>query len=701
MNAEISYNKRSPIGELLLLLIMIFLAYVNTFHASWHLDDISNIVHNQNVHVSSLTFEDWAKSLRAPFSDPTEKSFDLYRPVAMLTFALNWYFGGTNVFGYHLINITIHCATAIFLFFTCSELLKAPNLKGRFQGHEYMVAFLAAALWALHPIQTQAVTYIVQRMASLAALFYIAGIYAFIKGRTSHAIGPKISLYGLSLFVFLLAMGSKQNAVTLPIALLLIELVFHSDFEFFRNGKGLWIIAAICTAFMILMCLIVYLYSDSLSANILTGYERRPFSMYERFITQFRVLCLYLFQIIYPIPQQFSIIHAIQFSTSLTSPWTTLPSMLGIGLLVVLSLGYMNRFRLLSFAGLFFFLGHSVESSILPLELVFEHRNYLPTLFIYLPVAAGIQSMLNQYRQRNAVIYYFLSAFAALLVVGFGFSTYSRNMVWASEKTLWQDALNKAPSLARPHQALAMALENEGRFNEAIFLYQKALTLDAPEPQYSRFNSLGNIGNILKKLKNYKEAVAYLTAATKIESGPYANRVRYNLALCLLNTGQEKKALEELKILISKEPRNPRYLTAKGFVLLQQGMADAALNNFRMALNRIPNDPNTLVCIGMALNAQGAFQRADWYLNLAKDNAPRNHVIHFCLLQNAIAMHDDKRIDKYLSDLSDLYSMPQLIAFLKESVRGIHFIREMFVPIDDTVILPYMNQYWEGIADRL
>ena len=120
-----------------------------------------------------------------------------------------------------------------------------------------------------------------------------------------------------------------------------------------------------------------------------------------------------------------------------------------------------------------------------------------------------------------------------------------------------------------------------------------------------------------------------------------------------------------------------------------------------MALHRIPNDPNTLMCLGMALSAQGDFQRADWYLNLAKDKAPRSHVIHFGLLQNAIAMHDDMRIDKYLSDLSGLYSMPQLIDFLNESVRGNHFINDMFVPIDETVILPYMSKYWAGIADRL
>lgn len=690
MHAEIKHKKENPIVGLLVLLILIVLAYSNTFHASWHLDDITNIIHNRNIHVSSLTFEEWVRSVRAPFSDPTDNSFDLYRPVAMLTFALNWFLGKSNVFGYHLLNIIIHCTTAILLFFTCFELLKAPVLRNRYQGQEHRVAFLAAVLWALHPIQIQAVTYIVQRMASLAAFFYMAGIYTFVKGQISNVKKHKMVFYGLSLFAFLLAMGSKENTVTFPIALFLIQLVFYSDSGSLRNGKGLWISGAIFACLMIFTCLFIYLYSDSISSNFLPGYERRSFTIYERFITEFRVLFLYLFQIIYPIPQQFSIIHAIPLSTSLTSPWTTLPAILGIGLLVTLAIGYMHRCPLLSFAILFFFLGHIVESTVLALELVFEHRNYLPTFFVCLPVAAGIQYLLNQYQGRDKVVYYLLSAFVTLLVVGVGFSTYSRNMIWASEKTLWQDALHKAPSLARPYQALAMALEKEGRLDEAIFLYQKALKLDAPETQYSRFISLANIGNILKKKSKFNEAVTYLKAAKNIESGPYANRVHYNLILCLLNTGQEEKALEEIETLLLKDPRNPHYLTAKGFVLLQKGMADSALLALRSALHLIPSDPNTLMCLGMALSAQGAFQRADWFLNLAKDKASRNLVIRISLLQNAIAMDDKTRIDRYLSDLSDLYSMPELNGFFTENDRGIHFIDPMFVPIDESVVLPHL-----------
>ena len=109
----------------------------------------------------------------------------LYRPIPCLTFAINWYFGKDRVFGYHVVNTLVHILTAYLLFLTILNLLKSPNLRNHYQGKEHFVAFLTAVLWAINPVQVQAVTYIVQRMASMAAMFYILSIYFYVKTRQS------------------------------------------------------------------------------------------------------------------------------------------------------------------------------------------------------------------------------------------------------------------------------------------------------------------------------------------------------------------------------------------------------------------------------------------------------------------------------------------------------------------------------------
>ena len=118
MNNGLSQNRSRIAGSIILLLILIIMAYANTFNAAWQLDDITNILDNRNVHVSTLSLHDWSRSMRSPFLDPVATEPALYRPITMLTFAINWYFGGDDVSGYHLVNIGIHCVTAVLLYFT-------------------------------------------------------------------------------------------------------------------------------------------------------------------------------------------------------------------------------------------------------------------------------------------------------------------------------------------------------------------------------------------------------------------------------------------------------------------------------------------------------------------------------------------------------------------------------------------------------
>ena len=170
-----------------------------------------------------------------------------------------------------------------------------------------------------------------------------------------------------------------------PIALMLIEATFFQDL---RRAKTKRIILWVTVGGGILVIgagTLLFLNSSPIS-TILSGFENRPFTLLQRLMTQPRALVYYLSQIFYPVPTRLSVEHEIMISTSLLNPWTTLPAFGLILGLIGFGLWKMQKMPVLSFAILFFFLNHSIESSVLDLELVFEHRNYLPSFFLFFPV---------------------------------------------------------------------------------------------------------------------------------------------------------------------------------------------------------------------------------------------------------------------------------------------------------------------------
>ena len=170
---------RNYLFHLTLLFSLALLIYCGTLHNGWHLDDAGNILHNKPLHITNLQ----PATLSKTFYAHPESTGKLYRPVANFTFALNWFFGQSRPVGYHLVDIFIHSLTAIMLYLSCVQLLNTPALrkKNRSQSHKNNIALLAAALWLAAPIHTSAVTYIVQRMAQLAALFSVSALFFYLR----------------------------------------------------------------------------------------------------------------------------------------------------------------------------------------------------------------------------------------------------------------------------------------------------------------------------------------------------------------------------------------------------------------------------------------------------------------------------------------------------------------------------------------
>ena len=637
---------------LVLLAILVFLIYCNTFNASWHFDDFPNIVRNPHLQISDLKPETLRNTFYASRKNGFYLQTRLYRPLACLSLALNWYVGKNNVVGYHVVNLFIHWVTAVLLFLIILNLFSSPNLKGRYEDSRYFVALLAATLWAVNPIQTQAVTYIVQRMAAMGAMFYALGIYFYIKGRLHPGRwqSPNWKQYAFFLACLLsygCALGSKENTITLPIVIILLEVTFFQDLSRSRTRRRiLWITAGTVLGIVVLG-LLIFLKGEV--AFILKTYADRSFTPWQRLMTQPRILIFYLTLIFYPIPTRLSIEHEMAVSNSLVDPWTTLFSILLIIALIGAGISGIRRWPILSFAILFFFLTHVIESSILGLELIFEHRNYLPSLFLFFPVAVGIKRLLDNYSGRQRLMRAIIASFVMIIIIGFGVGTYVRNLAWYSEKSLWEDALQKAPNSARPYHNLAWGYYSQIRqYDKALELYERLLGLEN-HTNISQARAINNIGHIHLIQGDLQKATQMFYESYR--RYPNYGLFQLNLANVKAKTGEWHSALVLLDQMLSKEPDHQQALDLKGQVFLRQKRFDEAADGYLRLLKHKPNDPAATLQAGIALRLAGNLQRAKRYLEAAHRRDPRNTTTLFWLIETNLQLENRPSADKYMDAL--------------------------------------------------
>lgn len=694
MNSSIEKNCTAFI----LILLIIGFVYSNTLDADWHLDDYHNILKNPWIHIDDFYPETVKQTFFAAFDKGEYTGENIYRPIVMFSFAVNWYFGKKDVFGYHLINIGIHMLSALFLFLCIKTLLTTPNIREKYRGDRYSIALLATVLWAVHPIQIQGVTYIVQRMASMAGMFYIAAFYTYLKARLVPEYFKKVPLLGVSLLLFVLAVFSKQNAVLLPLVLLAMEFVFFRSLSRTEIKK----LAGLGIVFILLFSAAagVLLYFDSHRIAFIDQYSSRPFSLSERLMTEARVMFLYLYQLFYPVSSNYSIAHDIPLSTSLIRPWTTLPSILFIFGSVSAAIFTAYRLPLLSFAVLFFFINHLVESTFIPLEIVFEHRNYIPSMFLFVPVAAAIWTVLEKYREQpdKRPLFYIYALIAAGLIMIVGIGTYTRNMDWRTEKGFWEDAQEKAPGLARPLQNLAVSYYLKIRdYDTAAELLERAIDLKDSNPGSAKMVSYHNLSRIFVK-KNEMEA-ACLNAEKAVNAYPEDMAV-VNYIDILIRANRLDTALLSAERYIQKKPDEMKGYEFKTIVLIKQDQFQKAEESALKLIKREPFNIKYITYFGLVHSGLGHYAKADFYLKKAfGGKSPDRLSIYLALIGNSIRAGDEEKtavyterlferftihaIDKKLKSIQDetypLFSLPvqkiekQCKAYLmnyKEVVRG-------------------------------
>ena len=644
----------------MLLCFLVLAVYFDSFDAGWQFDDKPNILNNRYIHLRDLKPESLVQTLFTQPKNPNEIGDNLYRPISFLTFGINWYFGKDKVWGYHLINILIHCLATTFLFTAILNIFRTPNLKEKYYRNRYVIAFLSTALWALNPIQTQAVTYIVQRMASLAAMFYILSLLCYIKCRLSSSSPHRIFFLLGCAVSFLLALGSKENAAMLPVSLMLIEITCFQRFNWGYRDCKKYVSGCVIAGSLIVIVFGVWFYNSNTFNSLLNSFHHRPFTFSERLLTEPRILIFYLSQIFFPLPGRLSIEHDVPLSISLFQPWTTLPAILLTLLLIGLGIYQIRKRPTIALALLFFFLNHIIESTVLPLELIFEHRNYLPSMFLFMPLAAGLQWLYDDFVvKKRSLMAGALTGLAAAVIVCLGIGTFVRNQAWTTELSLWRDAMKKAPQSARPLTNLAWQMTHgsaahASQYDEALELYEKALSLRKSK---SSSNSIimNNMAGIYSRQGNHQKAIEVLENAITITPG--YNRGRYHLAKILLVNGKWNAAAVHIDYLLAKNDAHEKYLNLKGLVLLHRKNYDAAIHYFRKSLNYNPLYKASLMNLGIAYSLSGDHGSAEAFLIRAHQAPPKNSMIPLMgLIQNRLRAADYKWSQKYAAVLSSTYS---------------------------------------------
>jgi hypothetical protein len=675
------------------LFLFVFCAYSTNYLASWHFDDYPNIVDNPQVHIKNLKFNSLKKTFYREFDNGQNLSRRLYRPVSMLTFALNWRIGQDKVFGYHVVNNAIHLVTTFFLFLTILNLLNSPNLKGKYQGHEYAIAFLSAVLWAVNPIQTQAVTYIVQRMASLAAMFYIMGIYFYLKTRITPPSSKKFLFIFGCLLSFFLAIGSKENTATFPIVLAGIEILFFQDLT--DRTKRKKVVKAIMIFGIFMTVSLSVLYIKEIISLHFRGYKILMFTLNERLMTEPRIIMYYLSQIFYPIASRFSLVHNIKISTSLFKPWTTIPAILSILFLSGVGFSQIIKRPIVALGILFYFINHIIESTILPLELIFEHRNYLPSLFLFFPVAVGLMWLVNYFKKNNSSTPIFIVVFVIVVIFSLCAGTITRNRAWATEKTLWEDSIIKAPGLARPYHNLASYhYQKVGDMNMAMELYKMSLTKKCFNSKFGHAPTFNNMAAIFYDRGDYESSIRFYKKALEVKPS-YLNALK-NLTFLYVRTGRFSEALESADKLLSECKRSSDLLHIKGFVLLTVGRLDEAISILKRVLDVNPNNKKANLYMGVALSLKGDYRRADWFFNQAHLLSPKDIFIYFARIENYVRSKNSENIDQLLTALYKTFDKNTIIASIKKLDKN-----NIIAPLSQKVLAEVIKTEAPIVSNRM
>jgi protein O-mannosyl-transferase len=631
--------------SLTLIGISVFIIYSNTFNSPFVFDDITSIVEKKSIRDLSNYF--YLEKLLKP------------RAVVDLTFSINYHYGKLDVFGYHIVNILIHILNGILVYFLVITILEQQSRQAilgiqpvcNHPAHSIKtIVLFSSLLFVVHPIQTQAVTYTAQRYASMAAMFYMASLFLYLKARIvqekekSREQDAKIKkldamlnlkysyIYTLSAFCGVLAFLSKQNTASLPGAIVLVEyLLIDRTWQgwkkkalWFFLGFGLWILFAL---------FITGFFGDGFEGRRLledvSGMmrETETVSRWQYLCTQFNVLVVYIRLLFLPVNQNLDYMYP--FKSGFFDSYTAF-AFIFLFCIALIGIWQIKKRPVVSLGIFWFFITLSVESSIIPIgDALFEHRLYLPMFGFSLMAPYLLFDVFFKYKK--FVIYFLL-----IIILSLGLATYQRNNIWKSVRTLWSDVVLKNPKNYRAYNNLGIGMFLKGHTIKAIEKFMQSLRI---KPDFLEAHN--NLGIALRNQGRFEEAIEHYVAA--LRANPNHPKVYNNIGVVLRKQGRFQEAIDYFIKAIKIDSDYKKAHNNLGSLLEGLGRLDEAIHHYKKVLEINQDNGNVHQYIGNIFEKQGRLQEAVSHYIEAVEFNPNNEKNHYKL---ANAYKNINRLDK-------------------------------------------------------
>lgn len=520
--------RRSRIAWLVLLagLLVTFVVYLPGLSGGFYFDDQFSIAQAPAVHWQELSLQGvWAAATSGRLPG---------RSIANLSFGVNHLFGGLDPKGYHRFNLVVHLAVGLVLAWTCHAFAVQRPAAESARTAAPVAAALSATVFLVHPLNVQAVTYVVQRMTSLAALFSLLAFGCYLQARRagSQSRTVRVLLLSAACVCWPLALMSKENTLILPAVVVVHELCFHraawrsrlAGMDRTSRVKSALAVVAIALA----VVAIASAYVDYQAISFATTFPQRDYNGWERMLTQPRVHFAYATLLVWPAPSRLNLDHEFAVSRSLLDPPSTLAAVV-FWLVFALGAIILARSRpRYGFPLLAYLLFHFVESGPLNIEMIFEHRMYLPMAALVMLLTAATVDLGARLRMGVAVA-------TALAIVPLAAANHTRNVTWSDPLSFYRDCAEKSPNKYRAVYNYGRTLVVRGSYFDAVPVLQQAIRLDPQKSQVHNELALAYQGINLPA-----KAVAELQEAVRLNASD--GEATYNLAVLLDNAGSHAEA---------------------------------------------------------------------------------------------------------------------------------------------------------------
>lgn len=547
-------------------------AYVTSFRGALVFDDLPGIANNPTIR--DLSRLDLLLVAIGPQGGTLSG-----RPIPNLTLALNYVMSGDDLWSYHATNLLIHLLAALVLFGIVRRTLLGPRIRERYGNAAVFLAFAIALLWSLHPLQTESVTYLVQRVESLMGLFYLLTLYCFVRAVESTRFSRR--WYAAAFASAAIGMGCKEVMVSAPLIVWLYDRTFvvNSWRESWRLRR--WFYLSLFSTWIVLGGLMFASGGRGGTAGAATGIRAWHYAM-----TQCEVLLAYLRLAIWPHPLVFD--RNVQLVQSLLQVWPQALALLG---LLVGSVYLLVRRPAAGFLAAGFFLILAPTSSFVPIDdAMVEHRMYLPLAPVIALTVLGLHRWLGRAERPLWLV----------VAVAFGIATAVRNLDYRSPLRLWEDTVRKVPESARANNNLGAYLFEEGRLEAAQASYTTALRLD---PNYASAHY--NLAKLFEKSGKTDDAiVAYQKA---LVANPKLADAHLNLGQLLDRSARTAEGIAHYVQALRLDPDAPDVHAALGAALLKAKDLPRAIKHLDIALNLEPDRPETWRMLARAYQQQGDF----------------------------------------------------------------------------------------------